>query len=205
MIIAIDGPAAAGKGTLARLIADHFEYHYLDTGSLYRGVGLAVLKSGGDPANETDALKSAKNLKLEDLADCDLRTATAGQTASIVAQIPAVRAEILQFQRRFAQQQPGAVLDGRDIGTVVCPDADVKLFVTASDEERARRRFAELVARKEPCDFDKVLADLQERDKRDRERPIAPLKPAADAHLLDTSKLDIDAAFRAAIDIINSP
>jgi len=205
MIIAIDGPAAAGKGTLARLIADHFEYHYLDTGSLYRGVGLAVLKSDGDPANEADALKAAKNFKQQDLVDCDLRTAIAGQTASIVAQIPAVRAEILQFQRRFSQQQPGAVLDGRDIGTIVCPDADVKLFVTASDEERARRRFAELVARKEPCEFNKVLADLQERDKRDRDRPIAPLKPAADAHLLDTSKLDIDAAFRAAIDIINSP
>jgi len=205
MIIAIDGPAAAGKGTLARQIADHFKYHYLDTGSLYRGVGLAVLKADGDPANEADALKAAQNLKQSDLVDCDLRTATAGQTASIVAQIPAVRAEILQFQRRFAQQLPGAVLDGRDIGTVVCPDADIKLFVTASNQERARRRFAELVARQEPCDFDTVLADLQERDKRDRERPIAPLKPAADAHLLDTSKLDIDAAFRAAIDIINSP
>ncbi|VAV86991.1 Cytidylate kinase [hydrothermal vent metagenome] len=204
MIIAIDGPAAAGKGTLARQIADHFKYHYLDTGSLYRGVGLAVIRSGGDPANEKDALAAARDLKQDDLVDCDLRTAQAGKTASIVAQIPAVRSEILQFQRRFAQQLPGAVLDGRDIGTVVCPDADIKLFVTASNQERARRRFAELVARQEPCEFDKVLADLQERDKRDRERLIAPLKPAADAHLLDTSKLDIDAAFRAALDIINS-
>ncbi len=203
MIIAIDGPAAAGKGTLARQIADHFNYHYLDTGSLYRGVGVAVIKAGGDPASKTDALEAARNLKKEYLVDCDLRTAQAGQTASIVAQIPEVRAEILQFQRRYAQQQPGAVLDGRDIGTVVCPDADIKLFVTASDEERAKRRFAELVSRKEPCEFDKVLADLRERDKRDRERPIAPLKPAADAHLLDTSKLDIEAAFRAAIEIIN--
>ena len=203
MIIAIDGPAAAGKGTLARQIAEHFKYHYLDTGSLYRGVGLAVLKAGGDPANETDALTAAKKLKQEDLVDYDLRTAQAGQTASIVAQIPAVREEILQFQRRFADRQPGAVLDGRDIGTIVCPDADIKLFVTASDEERAKRRFAELVARKETCDYDQVLADLRERDKRDRERPIAPLKPAADAHLLDTSKLDIEAAFQAAIDIIN--
>jgi len=204
MIIAIDGPAAAGKGTLARQIADHFKYHYLDTGSLYRGVGLAVIRSGGDPANEKDALAAARDLKQDDLVDCDLRTAQAGKTASIVAQIPAVRSEILQFQRRFAQQLPGAVLDGRDIGTIVCPDADIKLFVTASNQERARRRFAELVARQEPCEFDKVLADLQERDKRDRERLIAPLKPAADAHLLDTSKLDIDAAFRAALDIINS-
>lgn len=203
MIIAIDGPAAAGKGTLARQIAGHFKFHYLDTGSLYRGVGLAVLAAGEDPTNESDALKAAQNLKHEDLVDCDLRTALAGQTASIVAQIPSVRTEILSFQRRFAQKAPGAVLDGRDIGTIVCPDADVKLFVTASDEERARRRFAELVARDEPCDFEKVLADLRERDTRDRERPIAPLKAAADAHLLDTSKLDIEGAFRAAIDIIN--
>ncbi len=149
MIIAIDGPAAAGKGTLARQIADHFKYHYLDTGSLYRGVGLAVIRSGGDPANEKDALAAARDLKQDDLVDCDLRTAQAGKTASIVAQIPAVRSEILQFQRRFAQQLPGAVLDGRDIGTVVCPDADIKLFVTASNQERARRRFAELVARQE--------------------------------------------------------
>ena len=203
MIIAIDGPAAAGKGTLARLIAEKFKYHYLDTGSLYRGVGLAVIKAGGDPAKEADALAAAKNLKQEDLVDCDLRTAQAGKVASIVAQIPVVRKEILQFQRRFARQQPGAVLDGRDIGTVVCPDADIKLFVTASDTERAKRRFAELVARDEPCEFSQVLADLRERDKRDRERLVAPLKPAADAHLLDTSKLDIEAAFRAAIDIIN--
>lgn len=203
MIIAIDGPAAAGKGTLARQIAEHFQYHYLDTGSLYRGVGLVVLKADGDPANEADALAAAKKLQQEDLVDCDLRTAQAGQVASIVAQIPAVREEILQFQRRFARQQPGAVLDGRDIGTVVCPDADIKLFVTASDEERARRRFAELVSRNEPCDYDQVLADLRERDKRDRERPIAPLKAAVDAHLLDTSELDIEAAFQAAIDMIN--
>lgn len=203
MIIAIDGPAAAGKGTLARQIADHYRFYYLDTGSLYRGVGLAVIRAGGDPANETDAVKAARNLKQDALADDDLRTAQAGQTASIVAQIPAVRAEILQFQRRFAQKTPGTVLDGRDIGTVVCPEADVKLFVTASDEERARRRYAELVARNEAADYDKVLADLRERDKRDSERAIAPLKPAKDAHLLDTSKLDIEAAFRAAIDIID--
>ena len=203
MIIAIDGPAAAGKGTLARQIAEHFNFPYLDTGSLYRGVALAVINDGGDPANLADALKAARKLEQKDLVDCDLRSSDVAQAASIVAQIPSVRAEILQFQRRFAQQQPGAVLDGRDIGTVVCPDADVKLFVTASDEERARRRFAELVARKEPCNYDDVLKNLRARDKRDRERPVAPLKPAADAHLLDTSKLDIEAAFQAAIDIIN--
>ncbi len=203
MIIAIDGPAAAGKGTLGRQIASHFKFHYLDTGSLYRGVGLAVIKANGDPADEADAVDAAKNLQYQDMTDRELRSPEVGQTASIVAQIPAVRAEILQFQRRFARQQPGAVLDGRDIGTIVCPEADVKLFVTASDEERARRRFAELVARNEPVNFDKVLADLRERDKRDRERAIAPLKPAADAHLLDTSKLDIEGAFRAAIDVIN--
>ncbi len=203
MIIAIDGPAAAGKGTLARQIADHFKLNYLDTGSLYRGVGLNVLKNGGDPANEDDALKAAKALKHDDLTDCNLRTAEAGQLASVVAQIPAVRAEILEFQRRFANKPPGAVLDGRDIGTVVCPDADVKIFVTASDEERARRRHAELIARKEPCDYEMVLEDLRNRDRRDTERVIAPLIPATDAHLLDTSKLDIEAAFQAAIDIIN--
>jgi len=202
MIIAIDGPAAAGKGTLARQIADHLNFHYLDTGSLYRGVGLNVLKSGGDPANEADALAAAKKLNHDDLSDSNLRTAKAGQVASIVAQIPAVRTEILQFQRRFAHKPPGAVLDGRDIGTIVCPDADIKLFVTASDEERARRRYAELVARKELCDYQTVLDELRQRDKRDRERLIAPLVPAQDAHLLDTSKLDIEAAFQVAIDII---
>ena len=203
MIIAIDGPAAAGKGTLARKIANHFKFHYLDTGSLYRNVGLNVIKAGGDPANEADVLEAAKKLDPDDLDNCDLRTAKAGKVASIVAQIPAVRKEMLQFQRRFASQPPGAVLDGRDIGTIVCPDADIKLFVTASDEERARRRYAELVASKESCKYEDVLADLRERDKRDRERTVAPLVPAKDAHLLDTSKLDIEAAFQAAIDIIS--
>jgi len=203
MIIAIDGPAAAGKGTLARQIADHFSYHYLDTGSLYRGVALNVLKNSGDPANEDDALVAAKQLQLDDLTDSSLRTAKIGQAASIVAQIPAVRTEILHFQHRFAAQQPGAVLDGRDIGTIVCPDADIKLFVTASDEERARRRHAELISRDEPCEYETVLADLRERDRRDTERLVAPLVPAEDAHLLDTSKLDIEAAFQAALDIIS--
>jgi len=204
MIIAIDGPAAAGKGTLARQIADHFNYAYLDTGSLYRGVAFLVLKNGGDPASENDALAAARQLELDDLADNSLRTAKIGQAASIVAQIPAVRTEILNFQRRFAAQLPGAVLDGRDIGTIVCPDADIKLFVTASDEERAKRRHAELMARNEPCEYETVLADLRERDRRDRERAVAPLVAAQDAHLLDTSKLDIEAAFQAAIDIISN-
>jgi len=203
MIIAIDGPAAAGKGTLARKIADHLKFHYLDTGSLYRGVALNVLKTGGDPANEADALAAAQKLKYDDLSDANLRTAKIGQAASVVAQIPTVRSEILQFQHRFANQLPGAVLDGRDIGTIVCPDADIKLFVTASAEERARRRYAELTSRNEPCEYETVLADLRERDKRDTERLVAPLVPAADAHLLDTSKLDIEAAFQAALGLIS--
>jgi len=204
MIIAVDGPAAAGKGTLARQIAEHLKLNYLDTGGLYRGVGLLAIKDGGNPEDEANAVAAAKKLKPSDLDNCDLRTTRAGSVASIVAQIPAVRAEILEFQRRFANNPPGAVLDGRDIGTIVCPDADIKLFVTASDEERARRRHAELLARKELCDYNQVLADLRERDKRDRERPVAPLIPAQDAHLLDTSKLDIEAAFQAAIEIINN-
>lgn len=203
MIIAIDGPAAAGKGTLARQIARHFKLNYLDTGSLYRGVAFIVLENGDDPDDEAAALRAAQALDYEKLSDCELRTPAVAQAASIVAQIPAVRKEVLAFQRRFASQPPGAVLDGRDIGTVVCPDADVKLFVTASDEERARRRHAELLAKDSSCDYHQVLEDLRQRDRRDTERAVAPLVPAADAHLLDTSKLDIETAFQSAIDIIS--
>lgn len=208
MIIAIDGPAAAGKGTLARQIADHFKYEYLDTGSLYRGVGLKVLQNNGDPRNEQDVLRAAKQLDITDLGGNDLRSLEAGEIASIVAQFPMVREEMLKFQRHFAKNgqdaKGGCVLDGRDIGTVVCPDADIKLFVTASAQVRAKRRHDELIARNEPSDYQEVLAVLQQRDQRDRERTVAPLVPAQNAHLLDTSKLDIETAFQTAIDIINN-
>lgn len=202
MIVAIDGPAASGKGTLARRIAEHYGLRYLDTGSLYRAVAHGVLAAGGDPANETDAVAAARNLRAGAVADADLRTPAVSQAASVVAAIPAVRAAILEFQRAFAAAPPGAVLDGRDIGTVVCPDADAKLFITASQETRARRRFAELQASGSTVSEATVLADMAERDRRDSERAVAPLTRAPDAHLLDTTDLGIEAAFAAAIRLI---
>lgn len=202
MIIAVDGPAAAGKGTLARRLAGHLGYHYLDTGALYRKVGLQVLRSGGDPGNEHDAVAAARTLEEAFFADEALRTRAVGKAASLVAQIPAVRDQILDFQRRFAARPPGAVLDGRDIGTVVCPDADVKLFVTASVDERARRRWLELKGMGQKVDLETIRAELAERDRRDTTRSIAPLVPAKDAHLLDTSKLDIEAAFQTALGVV---
>lgn len=183
-IIAIDGPAASGKGTIARALAAHFGFHHLDTGLLYRATGV----KGGD------AVAAAQGLQAADLARPDLRSAEAGQAASRVAAIPAVRAALVDFQHRFAAQEPGAVLDGRDIGTVICPDAQVKLYVVASDEVRARRRAVELGA--DPAE---MLAQLRERDQRDRDRAIAPLRPADDAVLIDTSDLSIDQAIAAAI------
>jgi len=208
MIIVIDGPAAAGKGTLAKRIAAHFGFDYLDTGSLYRGVGLKVLQMGGNPNIEADALAAARQLDINDLSGDELRTAQAGENASIVAQMPKVREQMLSFQRHFARdakaKKGGCVLDGRDIGTIVCPDAEIKLFVTASPQVRALRRHEELLSRNQPSIYENVLTDLQQRDKRDRERSVAPLVAAKDAHLLDTSKLDIETAFQMAIDIINS-
>ena len=183
-IIAIDGPAASGKGTIARALAAHFGFHHLDTGLLYRATGA----KGGDP------VLAAQTLGADDLARPDLRSAQAGQAASRVATIPEVRAALVDFQRRFALQEPGAVLDGRDIGTVICPDAVVKLYVTASDQVRAHRRAAELGA-----DPARMLAELQERDRRDSERATAPLKPAEDAVVLDTSDLTIAEAIARAI------
>ncbi|WP_347138728.1 d(CMP) kinase [Paracoccus sp. SSK6] len=183
-IIAIDGPAASGKGTIARALAAHFGFHHLDTGLLYRATGA----KGGDP------VLAAQTLNADDLARPDLRSAQAGQAASRVATIPEVRAALVDFQRRFAMQEPGAVLDGRDIGTVICPDAAVKLYVTASDQIRAARRAAELGA-----DAGMMLAELQERDRRDSERATAPLKPADDAVVLDTSDLTIAEAIARAI------
>lgn len=203
MIVAVDGPAASGKGTLARALARHYGLAYLDTGSLYRAVGQAVLASGGDPADEKAALAAAEALDAAKIDEKAIRTAEAGHTASVVAAMPSVRTAILGLQRRFAAQKPGAVLDGRDIGTVVCPEAQVKLFVSASPEVRARRRWLELNNSGSALSEAQVLEDVKERDRRDAERAISPMKPAPDAHLLDTSDLSIEAAFDAAVAIID--
>lgn len=203
MIIAIDGPAASGKGTLARRLADHFGFQYLDTGSLYRAVAHGVLTSGGNPANEDDAVAAARRLGTYDIDDTELRTAEIAQAASVVAAMSAVRASILDYQRQFAATLPGAVLDGRDIGTVVCPYADAKLFVVASPEARARRRYAELRTAENDISEAQVLEDIRNRDRRDSERAIAPMTQAEDAHLLDTTNLDIEAAFGAALGLID--
>jgi len=205
MIVAVDGPVAAGKGTLARRLAAHLGFDYLDTGALYRAAALRLLRDGGDPADAAAAQAAASAVGPADLDRPGLRDEATGRAASVVAAIPEVRAALLEFQRRFAASPPGgrgAVLDGRDIGSVVCPRADVKLFVTASAEARARRRFLELQGRGEPAVYERVLADLQDRDARDRGRAAAPLTAAADAHLLDTTSLDIEAAFQAACAII---
>lgn len=206
MIIAVDGPVAAGKGTLARQLAAALSFAYLDTGSLYRAVAARLLREGVAPEDETGARRVAESLTEADLTAPDLRDEQTGAGASVVAAQPAVRAALLEYQRQFAANPPGgaagAVLDGRDIGTVVCPDADVKLFVTASAEERARRRWHELVDRGETVEYETVLADLQQRDARDQARATAPLKPADDAYLLDTTNLGIDPAFEAAKAIV---
>jgi cytidylate kinase len=187
--VAIDGPAASGKGTISRAVAAEFGFAHLDTGLLYRAVGA----KGGDPA------EAARSLTAEDLKRGDLRTAEAGQAASRVAADPEVREALVDFQRAFARRAGGAVLDGRDIGTVICPEAEVKLYVTASDEVRARRRHAELAAEGSALDFQTVLAQIRERDARDADRDAAPMKPAADAHLLDTTELAIAAAVAEAV------
>ncbi|SPH24205.1 Cytidylate kinase [Defluviimonas aquaemixtae] len=190
--VAIDGPAAAGKGTVSRAVAERFGFAHLDTGLLYRAVGA---KSGA----EGDPVAVARRLEPADLDRDDLRTAGAGQAASRVAAIPEVREALVAFQRLFARREGGAVLDGRDIGTVICPEAEVKLFVTASDEVRARRRWIELSGKGDTLTEAEVLADLRARDRRDAERAVAPLKPADDAVLLDTSELTIEAAIARAV------
>jgi cytidylate kinase len=206
VIIAIDGPAAAGKGTLARRLAKHFRLAYLDTGLIYRAVGMGVVRQGGDPDDAEAAERVAAALAPEDLDAPDLRDDAAADAASRVSAIPGVRARLLAFQRNFAENPPkpakGAVLDGRDIGTVVCPDADVKLFVTASVEVRAARRFKELRERGLEAIHGRVLADMKARDARDSARAASPLEPAKDAIQLDTSDLDADQAFAAALDIV---
>ena len=202
MIIAIDGPAASGKGTLGKRVAAHYGYRHLDTGLIYRAVAKAMLDAGDDLDDEMRAREAAEALDLSAFSDPDLKSQRVGEAASIVSAIPAVRAALLAFQKNFAAAPPGAVLDGRDIGTVVCPDADVKIFVEASAEERARRRMLELRGRGEKADHAQVLADILKRDERDKNRAAAPLKPAADAHLLDTTSLDVEGALAAALMII---
>lgn len=202
MIIAIDGPAASGKGTLAKKVAAHFGFACLDTGLLYRAVARDVLESGGSLEDERLATSVARTLDTTTLSDPGLRLPGVGDAASVVAKFPKVRAALLDLQRDFASQEPGAVLDGRDIGTVVCPDAEVKIFVTAAAEVRARRRHAEQVARGEPVSYEAVLDGIRRRDARDAGRPDAPMKVAPDAILLDTTELDIEAAFDAAVGLI---
>jgi CMP/dCMP kinase len=203
MIIAIDGPAASGKGTLAKRVAAHFRLAHLDTGLLYRAVARDVRKAGGALDDPAVAAAVAARLDPESLKDPALRDPRLGEAASIVARIPQVRAAILAYQRTFAQRPEGAVLDGRDIGTVVCPDADVKLYVTASPEVRAERRYREQLARGEPATLQAVLEDIRRRDERDAGRDVSPMRPADDAFLLDTSNLDIEAAFDTAVGVIS--
>ena len=202
MIIAIDGPAASGKGTLARRIARHHGLDYLDSGSLYRAVAAQVLAGDGDPADKDAAVAAARGLDVGAIDALELRSRRIGTAASIVAAIPEVRAELLAVQRAFAER--GAVLDGRDMGTVVAPHAEVKLYVTASLDERARRRCAELADAGQEVAFDAIRDDLQARDRRDTERAVAPLRQADDALLLDTTDLAIEAAFQAALSLIES-
>jgi cytidylate kinase len=204
MIIAIDGPAASGKGTIGKMVAAHYRLAYLDTGSLYRAVARDTLARGGDPADACAALASARALDPATLGDPALKGPGLGEAASLAAKHGEVRAALLDYQRNFARAPSGAVLDGRDIGTVICPDADVKLFVTATPEERARRRYLELKQAGIAATEQDVLADIKRRDERDRNRAAAPLRKAPDAYLLDTTNLDIDAAFKAAIDLIDA-
>ena len=209
MIIAIDGPAAAGKGTLARRLAAHYGLAFLDTGSLYRAVGAKVLRAGADPQDTTAAMKAAETLSPVDLAAPELRSEPVSEAASVVAAKPSVRAVLLEFQRNFARRppggEPGAVLDGRDIGTVICPEpAVIKFFVHASLEARAERRFKELQARGDSATYARVLQDMNDRDTRDASRGVAALKKADDAYDLDTTGLSPDQVFQKALAHIQS-
>ena len=204
MIIAIDGPAASGKGTLGKRLAAHYGLRHLDTGLIYRAVAKSVLDAGRRPDDKAAAVAAAKALDPARFDELALKTHAVGEAASVVSAIPEVRAALLAFQRDFAAQPPGAVLDGRDIGTVICPDADVKIYVTATQQVRARRRAAEYQVQGRDIDEATVLADIIKRDERDSQRAAAPLKQAKDAHLLDTTHLAIDPAIRAAIDIVEA-
>ncbi len=207
-LIAMDGPAGAGKGTLARRLAAHLGYAYLETGLLYRAVGLRTLRAGADPSDVNAAVKAAKELNPKDLEDPELRGDTTANTASIVAAYPEVRKILIEFQRGFAAHPPGgargAVIEGRDIGTVVCPHADIKFFVTASVETRANRRLKELLDRGIAAIHSAVLRDMKDRDSRDSQREAAPLRMADDAILLDTTELTADQVFAAALKSIES-
>ncbi len=202
MIIAIDGPAASGKGTLGKRLAHHYGFRHLDTGVIYRAVAQALLESGAALTDEAAAVAAARELDPEKFGNPVLKTQTVGDAASVVSAIPKVREVLLNFQRQFAADPPGAVLDGRDIGTVICPDADVKIFVVADPKVRAHRRTLEARGRGEAADEALVLADILKRDERDKNRATAPLKCAPDAHVLDNSSLDIEGGVRAAIAII---
>jgi cytidylate kinase len=204
MIIAIDGPAASGKGTLAKRLAAHYGFRYLDTGLIYRAVAKAMLDAGTDLTDEVRAAEVARTLDPAGFDDPALKSHTVGEAASVVSAHPQVRAALVEFQQSFAATLPGAVLDGRDIGTVICPDAEVKIFVVAAPEIRAHRRFLEAQSRGEPADEAAILADIIKRDERDRNRSAAPLKQAPDAVLLDNSYLDIEGGVRAAIDIVEA-
>jgi cytidylate kinase len=201
LVIAVDGPAASGKGTIARALARHYGLPHMDTGLLYRAVALNLWRWGGDPGNEFEALRACHELGL-DPDDPELRSEPVSRIASAISAYPAVRTALLDRQQEFAGQPGGAVLDGRDIGTVIAPSADVKLFVTASPEVRARRRMGELMARGMPSHYEDVLADIRARDARDSSREVAPLKPAEDAVMLDTTELDIDQAIAEAIRLV---
>jgi len=204
MIIAIDGPAASGKGTLAKRLAAHYGYHHLDTGVIYRAVAYALVQAGADLTDEARAVTAAKSLDPAGFDNPALKSQATGEAASVVSAIAAVRAALVAFQRDFAAKPPGAVLDGRDIGTVICPAADVKIFVMAEPRVRAQRRTLEARARGEAADEAEVLADILRRDERDRSRSAAPLVKAADAHLLDNTHLDIEGGVRAAIAIVEA-
>jgi len=204
MIIAIDGPAASGKGTLGKKLAAHYGLRHLDTGLLYRAVAKGVLDAGRKVDDAAAVVAAAKALDLSRLDHAALKVPAVGDAASIVSAFPEVRAVLVGIQRDFAAKPPGAVLDGRDIGTVICPNADVKIFVTATPEVRARRRATEFKTLGQEIDETAVLADIKKRDERDTKRSVSPLKQAADAHLLDTTHLAIDAAIRAAIDIVEA-
>jgi cytidylate kinase len=203
MIIAIDGPAASGKGTLGKRLAAHYGLRHLDTGLLYRAVAQAVLDGGHSLDDVARAVAAAQTLDLTQFDEAALKSHAAGEAASVVSATPEVRAALLRLQQDFATALPGAVLDGRDIGTIICPFADAKIFVTASPEVRAKRRAIEMSRLGQIASEAAILADIQRRDERDSKRAIAPLRPAADAHILDTSNLDIDAVLRHAIAIVD--
>jgi cytidylate kinase len=202
MIIAIDGPAASGKGTLGKRLAAHYGLRHLDTGLLYRAVGKALLYAGHRPDDAARAVAAAQALDPANFDEAALKGPGVGEAASVVSAIPQVRAALVDFQRAFAAAPPGAVLDGRDIGTVICPDADVKIFVTATAQVRAQRRTLEFRRAGLAVDEAGILADIVQRDERDMNRAVAPLKPAADAHPLDTTALDAEGAFKAALAIV---